>query len=351
MMHAIKMGDRPLGQRFVGIGQRNTMNKLLTGMLALLALSVSLLNLPTAAQTAPQTNNSAPFDAKAFARTFTHRFATVNGVHLHYVIGGQGDPIVLLHGYPETWYDWRKVMPRLAKHYTVIAPDMRGLGESSIPADGDYTKKTVADDVYKLVQSLGLRRVFLVAQDMEGPVAVAYAALHPAEVRGLVFIDSGIPGYGLEQAMDPAHGGSWHFGFFAAPEFPEMLTRGREKEFLTAFAYRGHYVYQKAAFTDADIAEYVRHYTKPGGMTAGFGYYRAFAQDAKDNQDILGKAKLTLPILAVGGEHGLGDFGEKNLDTVATNVTGLIVKDSGHFVNEEKPEELSQAVLTFFAGK
>ena len=327
------------------------MNQLLTKMFALLALGLTALGAPATAQTTAEASAATPFDAKDFSRTFSHHFAAVNGIRLHYVMGGQGDPIVLFHGYPETWYDWRKVMPLLAKHYTVIAPDMRGLGESSIPADGDYTKKTVADDIYKLVHSLGLRRVFLVSQDMGAPVAVDYAALHPDEVRGLVFIDSGIPGYGLEQAMDTAHGGAWHFGFFAAPEFPEMLTRGREREFLTAFAYRGHYVYQKAAFTEADITEYVRHYTKPGGMTAGFGYYRAFAQDAKDNLEILGKAKLTLPILAVGGEHGLGEFGKKNLDTVATNVTGLIIKDCGHFVNEEKPDELSQAMLAFFAGK
>jgi pimeloyl-ACP methyl ester carboxylesterase len=327
------------------------MNKFYTGLVAIVALAAVLLSTPTAAQNNMERINDAPFDAKAFGRNFSHRFVTVNGVRLHYVIGGQGDAIVLLHGYPETWYDWRKIMPALAQHYTVIAPDMRGLGESSIPADGDYTKKTVADDIYKLVQSLGMRRVFLVAQDMGAPVALDYAALHPDDVRDLIFIDSGIPGFGLEKAMDPAHGGAWHFGFFAAPEFPEMLTSGRENEFLTAFAYRSHFVYQKAAFTDADISEYVRHYTKPGGMTAGFGYYRAFAQDAKDNQELLGKTKLTLPILAVGGEHGLGDFGEKNLNETATNVTGLIIKDSGHFVNEEQPQPLAQAIITFCAGK
>ncbi len=327
------------------------MSRLVIKLFVLFALGACLLHTSAAAQTTAESADNAPFDAKAFSHTFTHRFMTVNGVRMHYVIGGQGEPVVLVHGYPETWYDWRKVMPLLATHYTVIAPDMRGLGDSSIPADGDYTKKTVADDIYKLVQSLGLRRVFLVSQDMGAPVALDYAALHPDDVSGLVFIDSGIPGYGLEQAMDPAHGGSWHFGFFAAPDFPEMLTRGREREFLTAFAYRSRFVYQKAAFSDADITEYVRHYTKPGGMTAGFGYYRAFVQDAKDNQEILGKAKLTLPILAVGGEHGLGTFGEKNLDTVASNVTGLMIKDCGHFVNEEQPQALAQAILTFFAEK
>ena len=241
-------------------------------------------------------------------------------------------------------------MPSLAKHYTVIAPDMRGLGDSSIPSDGDYSMKTVSDDIYELVQSLGLGQIYLAGQDMGGPVAVDYAGAHPRSVRALVFIDSGVPGFGLEKAMDPSSGGSWHFGFFAAPLFPEMLTRGREKEFLTAFAYRGKYVYKKESFTAADINVYTTHYTKKGGMVAGFGYYRAMAEDAKYNHDLFGHTKLALPVLAVGGDHGLGGFGAKNLDTFATNVTGLIIPDCGHFVNEEQPEALSKAMLKFFAS-
>ncbi|BDI31188.1 epoxide hydrolase [Capsulimonas corticalis] len=316
----------------------------------LFALSACLLGAPDT-RAAPPSDPDWPFNAKTFGRTFTHRFTTVNGVRLHYVIGGKGDLVVLLHGYPETWYDWRKVMPGLAAHYTVVAPDMRGLGESSIPADGDYTKKTVADDIYKLVRSLGRKRVFLVAQDMGGPVAISYAGAHPGDVPALVFIESGIPGYGLEKAMDPSQGGMWHFGFFAAPKFPEMLTRGREREFLTAFAFRSHFVYQKTAFTDADISEYVRRYTKPGGMTAGFGYYRAFAQDAKDSQKMFAKTKLTLPILAIGGAHGLKATSKENVERLDANVTGLIFSDAGHFVNEERPGELNKAVLAFFAGK
>ena len=290
------------------------------------------------------------FDAKTFFQTFSSRTATVNGITLHYVTGGHGDPVVLIHGYPETWYDWRRVMPALAAHYTVIAPDMRGLGDSSRPADGDYTKKSVADDIYKLTQALGYKRVFLAAQDMGFPVALAYAAAHPEGVRRMVMIEGGVSGFGLEAAEDPARGGSWHFGFFMAPEFPEMLTRGREREFLTAFAYRSHFVYQPGAFTDADINEYLHHYGNPAAMAAGFGYYRAFPQDAKDNQAAFGKAKLTMPILAIGGAHAFGDFGEKNLRNIATDVQGVVFADSGHFVNEERPEELVQTVLPFLAA-
>ncbi|WP_407900217.1 alpha/beta fold hydrolase [Scytonema sp. NUACC26] len=238
-------------------------------------------------------------------------------------------------------------MPTLAERYRLYVPDMRGLGESSRPADGDYTKKAVADDVYKLLQSLGIDRVYVAGQDMGAPVAYSLAAQHPDLVAAVALIDSGIPGLGLEAAMNPAQGGSWHFGFFAAPEFPEMLTKGREKEFLTKFAFRSHYVYRQEAITDADIEEYLRSYVAPGGMSAGFGYYRAFAQDAIDNAT-LGKTPLLMPFLAVGGDKGSGNFMLTNVARTASNVRGVILENCGHFVYDECPVELSQQLLSFF---
>jgi pimeloyl-ACP methyl ester carboxylesterase len=282
-----------------------------------------------------------------FNKTFKHYFVEVNGLRLHYVMGGKGEAVVLLHGYPQTWYGWRKVMPLLAQKYTVIVPDMRGLGQSSRPQDGDYTKKSVADDIYQLTRILHLARLYVAGQDMGGPVAYAFAAQHPQAVIKMVQIDTGIPGFGLEAAMNPAQGGSWHFGFFAAPEFPEMLTKGREKAFLTKFAFRSPYVYQKSSITEADIDTYLRSYVAPGGMTAGFGYYRAFPQDAKDNRE-LGKTKLTLPVLAVGGEHGLGNFTLDNMKLCAENVRGVLIKECGHFVYDEQPEQLAKEMMTFF---
>ena len=281
--------------------------------------------------------------------TFTHKSTTVNGVTLHYVIGGKGEPIILFHGYPETWYDWRKIMPALSRQYTVIAPDMRGLGDSSRPADGDYTKKSVADDIYQLVQRLGYKQVYLVAQDMGGPVAIAYAAAHPDTVRKMVIVESSIPGYGLEEAMDTAHGGSWHFGLFADTETALLLTKGREREFFTQWAFRGKYVVDKTVFTEADIKEYVGHYAAPGGMAAGFGYYHAFAQDAKDNAILFAQTKLPFPILAVGADHSFGDATLKSVQSIGTNVRGVIMKDCGHFVNEEKPAELTGLITVSFA--
>jgi pimeloyl-ACP methyl ester carboxylesterase len=309
-------------------------------------LALSLGTVATASIGRFQSVNAAPNRSSSSA--FNHEFVEVNDIRLHYVRAGKGTPIVLLHGYPQTWYGWRKVIPLLAQNYTVIVPDMRGLGQSSRPADGDYTKKNVAVDIYQLMQRLGYARFAVAGQDMGGPVAYALAARYPEAITSLVAIDTGIPNFGLEAAMNPAEGGSWHFGFFATPTFPEMLTRGREVEFLTQFAFRSPYVYQQAAVTDADIAEYLRSYSTPEGMSAGFGYYRAFAQDRLDNQAF--SRKLTLPVLAIGGEHGLGEFTAVNLRNAAENVKSAIIKDCGHFVYDEQPEALANEILTFLAN-
>lgn len=278
---------------------------------------------------------------------FHDHFAEVNGVRLHYVEGGKGPELILLHGYPQTWYGWRKVMRLLANRYHMIVPDLRGLGESERPKDGDYTKKSVAADVYALAQQLGIIQAFVAGQDMGGPVGYALAADHPDFVRKLALIDTGVPGFGLEAAMNPAAGGSWHFGFFAVPRFPEMLTRGREKTFLTAFAFRSPYVFRQESVTDADIDHYLASYSNPDGMAAGFGYYRAFAQDAKDNQ-ARANSRLTIPVLAVGGDHGLGGMTLENARRLADDAHGVIIPGCGHFVYDEKPEPLAQELETFF---
>ena len=280
-----------------------------------------------------------------------HGTADVNGVKIHFVKAGKGPAVVLLHGYPETWYDWRKVIPLLADSYTLIAPDMRGLGESARPADGNYTKKAVAEDVYRLVVQQGLRQVYVVGQDMGGPVAITLAAMYPNVVKKVAFIESGIPGFGLESAMDTAHGGSWHFGFFATPEIPEMLTAGREREFFTAWAFRSQFVQHKEVFPDGVIDEYVHHYAAPGGMTAGFGYYRALFQDAKDNALLFKNGKLQMPVLAVGADHSFGEFTATNARNVGANVRAVMITDCGHFVNEEKPAELAKELKEFFAQR
>ena len=163
--------------------------------------------------------------------TFSHHTASVNGIQLHYVIGGHGDPVVLLHGWPETWYEWHNVMPALAKNYTVIAPDLPGLGDSSKPLTG-YDGKAVAEDIHQLVTQLGFKTIFLVAHDIGTQVAYSYAAAHPAEVKKLVVMDFTIPGFA---PTGPAKPGLWWPSFHQTPDIPEALVQGKEMIYLSWF--------------------------------------------------------------------------------------------------------------------
>ena len=183
--------------------------------------------------------------------TFSHHTATVNGIQLHYVMGGKGDPVVLLHGYPQSWYEWRHVMPALAKNYTVIAPDLRGFGDSSRPLTG-YDGNTTAEDIYQLISQLGFSNIFLVAHDVGAQTAYSYAAAHPNNVSKLVLMDFPFPGF-----LPPEFGpnGPWWFGFYQTPDVPEYLIEGKEKEYLSWFI-RG-LEYNPSAITDSDIDVFV----------------------------------------------------------------------------------------------
>jgi len=271
--------------------------------------------------------------------TFSHHTASVNGVQLHYVIGGHGDPVVLLHGWPETWYEWRHVMPALAKNHTVITPDLRGLGDSSKPSTG-YDGKTTAEDIHQLVSQLGFRDIFLVGHDFGVQVAYSYAAAHPNLVRRLVILDVPIPGIGTGENIR----GLWWIQFHMVRDIPEMLVAGHEREYLTWF-YR--YACNPAAITKEDIDEYVRHYSAPGGMRAGFEYYRALPEDIKQNKEY-SKIKLPMPVLALGGKCSFGTAALDSMRLLATNVSGGIVPDSGHWIAEEHPDYLVGQLLKFF---
>lgn len=284
-------------------------------------------------------------DDPIFNKTFTHHTAEVNDVRLHYVMGGKGDAVVLLHGWPQTWYEWRKIMPNLAKQYTVIAPDLRGLGDSSKPETG-YDKRTAAEDIYQLINQLGFNSINLVGHDIGGMVAYAYAATHPEGVRQLVLMEFWLPGFGLEEGMDVAKGGLWHFGFHMAAKIPEMLTAGREREYLSAIAYKAG---NPTVITETDIDEYVRCYSAQGGMKAGFEYYRALLQDGQQNREHA-KTKLKMPVLVLtGSESVVGDRLLKGVLQVAENVQSDVIEQSGHWLAEEQPVMLSKKLLTFFS--
>jgi pimeloyl-ACP methyl ester carboxylesterase len=272
--------------------------------------------------------------------------ASVNGIQMHYVMGGQGDPVVLLHGWPETWYAWHKVMPALAQNYTVIAPDLRGLGDSSKPPTG-YDGKTVAEDIHQLVTQLGFNTIFLVGHDIGTQVAYSYAAEHPTEVEKLAVMELTIPGF-----APPGRPPIWWAIFHQTPDVPEALVEGKEMMYLSWFL-RG-LAFNPAAITQEDINEYVSHYSAPGGMRAGFEHYRAFPQDAIQNQNY-SKTKLTMPVLALGGAY-LPVLGGNitmpsiiyGMQQLAENVQGIKVPNSGHFIPEEQPQFLINQLSNFF---
>ena len=257
---------------------------------------------------------------------------------IHYVTAGQGPPVVLLHGWPQTWWEWRHVIPRLAEKYTVIAPDMRGLGDSSRPLEG-YDKKTVANDIWRLVnEQLRHKSFYLVGHDWGGPTAYALAAAHPEAVRRLVILDVVIPGCGGDFSQG---GRRWHHQFHMTPDLPEALTQGREDVYLSWF-YRT-FAYRHDAIGPQDLKEYLRTYSQPGAMRAGFAYYRAIPQDIADNKVIMGRFKLPMPVLAMGGAvsyphgRGRGSEPEESLKRVAVDVRGEVVAECGHFIPEEAP--------------
>jgi pimeloyl-ACP methyl ester carboxylesterase len=273
-----------------------------------------------------------------FDRTFSHHMAEVNSVKLHFVKGGTGEPVVLLHGFPQTWYEWHRIMPALAERYTVIAPDLRGMGASSKPTNG-YDHQTVAEDIYQLVRHLGLEQVSIVGHDVGAPVGYAYAAAHPDDVRRLVMME------GAPQTMEAGQG-YWHMGFHAEPDIAESLIVGRERMYLSWF-YR-KFGYNQAAFTESDLDEYVRWYSAVGAMRSALQYYRYAQQDFAQNKASQ-QRKLTMPVLAIGGEHSLGSYVEVMMQDFASNIRGSVIKDCGHWIAEEQSEELTHQLLTFLS--
>jgi pimeloyl-ACP methyl ester carboxylesterase len=280
--------------------------------------------------------------------TFSHHTTSVNGIQLHYVIGGQGDPVVLLHGWPETWYSWHHVMPALAKNYTVIVPDLRGLGDSSKPPTG-YDGKTLAEDIRQLVTRLGFKTIFLVGHDIGTQVAYSYAAAHPTEVKKLAVMELTIPGF-----VPPGRMPLWWVIFHQTPDVPEALVQGKEMMYLSWFFH--NLPFNPAAITQADIDKYVSRYSAPGGMHAGFEHYRAFPQDAIQNQNY-SKTKLSMPVLALGGGYIPTFGGNITMPTIiygmkilAQNVTGITVPNSGHYIPEEQPDAVVKLLNNFFGG-
>ncbi|MBL0739865.1 alpha/beta fold hydrolase [Chryseolinea lacunae] len=275
---------------------------------------------------------------------FEHKTALVNGVNIHYVIGGQGEPLVLVHGFGQNWYMWNRLLPELSKYFTVIAPDLRGVGESDKP-DSGYDKKNMAVDVHELVKSLGYTSVNLAGHDIGLMVAYAYAAQFPTEVKKLALMDALLPG--VEPVWSQVKGSAWWFGFFAMPVSGELVA-GQERTFLTAFwPVVGHV---NDAFTKDEVDEFVRAYAQSGGTTGSFHWFGAFSQDAIDNQQLM-KTKLKMPVVTLGSEYFAAPFLETHTKLVAENVKGVAIKNSGHWIVQEQTEQTLTALKEFFLAK
>lgn len=279
---------------------------------------------------------------------FTHESAIVNNVRLHYVIGGQGPLVVLLPGWPQTWYAWRKVMPLLAKYYRVAAVDLRGLGDSEKPETG-YDAPTVARDIRALVSLLGEDTVYLVGHDVGAWVAYAYATLFPETVGRLVILDAAIIGLTSEKAFGISNYSKiWQFYFHSVPDLPEILTTGKEELYLSWF-FRNKSVIVDA-ITPEDLKEYVRSYSTPGAMRSGFNYYRAVIENLQHNQEAV-KTKLKMPVLALGGETATGMGMYYTMQAGAENLQGGLIPNCGHYIPEESPSDLVEQMLKFFTEK
>lgn len=277
----------------------------------------------------------------ARAQAVESRFADVNGVKLHYLISGKGDPVVLLHGYAQTSRMWRPLMPGLANNHTVIAPDLRGFGESSTPADG-YSKKAMAQDIHALVKSLGYPRVRIVGHDIGLMVAYAYAAQYPSEVDRIVLMDAFLPGVGDWKSVWLMRD-LWHFHFYG--KTPLALVAGRERIYLDHF-WNDFAANPAKSVSAKDRKFYTKAYAQPGHMKAGFEVFRAFETDAADFAEFA-KTPLPMPMLVLTGEKASGDFLIQQGKLVATNVEGVVIKGSGHWLMDEAPGQVIPKLVDF----
>jgi pimeloyl-ACP methyl ester carboxylesterase len=305
---------------------------------------------PTSAQAAAAT--SAPSGCSlnpAPPAGFTEQKIEVNGIGINYVRGGHGPTLLLIHGYPESWYEWDDILPALAKHYTIVAPDLPGAGLSDAPDnEADYTKKAMAADLYALMVKLGLsHNISIVGHDIGTMVAYSYAAAHPHDVAKLVLSEAPIPDQSIYTypALTANGPGLWWFGLFNDPgTLAYDLMKGKEKVWVTESIPVLEIV--KNSITPCDLALFTHYLEQPGHLQATIDWFSTFSQDIK-NDATYQQTKLTMPVMAIGGEDSLGTTVEDQVRTYAANVTGVVIKDTGHWLYEERPAEMTSLLEKF----
>jgi pimeloyl-ACP methyl ester carboxylesterase len=296
----------------------------------------------------PGSVSGAPNLPAGFAGTFTSRYIDAGEVRLHAVTGGEGPPLLLVHGWPQTWYAWRMVMPELARDFSVVAVDQRGIGLSDKPQDG-YDTATLANDLVALMEALGHQRFALYGTDVGMPIAYALAADHPDRVDRLVVSEAPLPGISPSPPLFLPPGLNerlWHLAFNQLPKVNEQLVTGREGIFFGA-------EFDASAGTNKLPSDTVRYYidtlaADPDHLRGSFGFYRAIPTSSAQNEQRKGR-RLTLPVLAIGGEESTGEGVGNTMKLVADQVQTVVLTGSGHWVAEQAPEQLLAALTEFLA--
>ena len=275
----------------------------------------------------------------------THHTAAVNGTELHYVSAGTtGSPILLVHGFPESWWAFHRLIPLLAGRHRVFAVDLRGFGDSRVSED-DYDSAAAAEDLHQLITHLGAGPVHLTGQDISGGTVFRLAATRPGDIASLTAIEMGLAGFGLEGFADVTHGGSWHIGVLAAPGIAEMLFTGRERELLGTWAFPS-LTAVPGSVTDQDIDEFARTYARPGGWRGATGLYRSMLAEGEEIRSLAASRPLTMPVLAVGAAGG--PFTAATVEQVTAGPVESVQLDGvGHYAALEAPQALAGAVLDF----
>jgi pimeloyl-ACP methyl ester carboxylesterase len=276
----------------------------------------------------------------------THHRVKLNGTELHYVsAGSDGSPVLLVHGFPESWWTFHKLIPLLSESHRVFALDLRGFGDSA-PAEVDHSSRIGAGDLAAFITTLNVGPIHLTGQDVSGPTTYRLAATRPEFVQSLTAIETGLPGFGLELLADVTHGGAWHIGVLAAPGIPELLLAGREHAFLAEYAIPS-LTATPDAFTGKDVDELARTFARPDGFSGAAGLYRSMLAEGDEIRE-LANAKLAMPVLAVGGFSG--EFTATAFKQVATDVTTVVIDGVGHYVAMEAPDLLGDALTSFWQG-
>lgn len=274
---------------------------------------------------------------------FTQQLVKANGIRINAITGGEGPPIVLIHGFPQTWWEWHHVMPLLAEHFSVVAVDLRGAGVSDCPLDG-YDKVTMARDVHEVMLALGHERYAVCGHDIGGMVALALACTHRAAVSHLTVLDVPVPGWSEWEATSAK---LWHFGFHMNRDLPERLIYGREYDYVSAFI--AERIYDHSRYDPADIEIFAKALALPGRTRGALEWYRTFSADhaaALEHK----KQPLEMPVLALGGDQRFGPRMVPMLAEFARNVTGGAIERCSHYVADERPEEVAAALIAHVSG-